>query len=296
MQQSKYEITARILSRLPMHDYRDFTARLKLHFEMLPSMTPTKWNITEPINRPFAEDTDWEEEMRLLFAPIAWAEFYWRRNKKTQSSGGFSKAFDNRTGQFLPTHSHEYITSKLSQTNMAELIDYVKTSSVQFKADIALIDVWHERYYEEAIKDTRVFQQDSFFKEFILTTHQIRHWLDDIYWGTIFGDAYVRLFGIEKLLSVPVYKAEQLSENTVYLQLTENISDTYEKFEEMQQIRQAVKEYLDPMAFFQKDKAYYPWGQGFFKDYELAKQTAGSVFHVPEFHLLSDSVLDWSRI
>lgn len=296
MKNFKPDVTTRILSRLPMHDYRDLVARLKLHFSMLPSMRPTKWNITEPINRPFVEDMDWEEEMRLLFAPIAWAEFYWRRTRKTQSSGGFSKAFDNRTGQLLPTHSHEYIMSKLSQTNMDELINYVKKSSVEFKADIAIIDIWNERYYEQSIKDTRAYQNDGYFKEISLTTHRLRHWLDDIFWATVFGDAYVRLFGIEKLLSAPVYKIEQLSDDTVYLQLTENISDTYEKFEEIQQVRQAVKQHLDPMAFFQKDKAYYPWGQGFFKDYELAKQTSGSVFHVPEFHLLSDSVLDWSVV
>ncbi|PNK59550.1 hypothetical protein [Psychrobacter sp. FDAARGOS_221] len=296
MKRAAYKVDVQILSRLPMHDYRDLASWLNLHFKMLPSMTPTRWNMIEPINRPFGEDTDWEEEMRLLFDPTLWPSFYWRRHKKTQSRGSFSRAIDNRTGQLLPTHSNESITSILSQTNMDELISYVKTSSVQFKADIAFIDVWNKNYYETVIKEIRVFQASEFFEDIYLTTHDLRHWLDDIYWGTVFGDAYVRLFGMDKILSAPVYKVEQLSDDTVYLQLTENITDSYEKFEEFQKIRQAVKNHLDPMAFYQKDKAYYPWGQGVFPDHELAKKTAGSVFHVPKFHLLSDSVLDWSKI
>ncbi|WP_019671793.1 hypothetical protein [Psychrobacter lutiphocae] len=295
MKRAAYKVDVQILSRLPMHDYRDLASRLNLHFKMLPSMTPTRWNMIEPINRPFGEDTDWEEEMRLLFDPTLWPSFYWRRHKKTQSTGSFTRAIDNRTGQLLPTHSDESITSILSQTNMDELISYVKTSSVQFKADIAYIDVIHDAYRDAVLEELKHYQ-NSYAVSIYLLTNNLRHWLDDIYWGTVFGDAYVRLFGMDKILSAPVYKVEQLSDDTVYLQLTENITDSYEKFEEFQQIRQAVKNHLDPMAFYQKDKAYYIYGQDFFPDFELAQKTAGSVFHVPEFRLLSDSVLDWSKI
>ncbi|PNK59551.1 hypothetical protein [Psychrobacter sp. FDAARGOS_221] len=275
-----------------MHDYRDLASWLNLHFKMLPSMTPTRWNMIEPINRPFGEDTDWEEEMRLLFDPILWSSFYWKRNKKTKSSGEFSSAINLE--RYLPIHSQESIDSELGQTNMDELISYVKTSSVQFKADIAYIDVMHDAYRDAVLEELKHYQ-NSYAVSISLLTQNLRHWLDDIYWGTVFGDAYVRLFGMDKILSAPVYKAEQLSDDTVYLQLTENITDSYEKFEEFQQKRQAVKNHLDPMAFYQKDKAYYIYGQDFFLDFELAKKTAGSVFHVPEFRLLSDSVLDWSK-
>ena len=53
--------------------------------------------------------------------------------------------------------------------------------------------------------------------------------------------AYVRLFSMEKLLTTPAYKVEKLNDETVFIQLTENLTDSVENFAEFQKIRKAVK-------------------------------------------------------
>ena len=37
-------------------------------------------------------------------------------------------------------------------------------------------------------------------------SYELKHWLPDMYWGTVFGKPYVDLFGLECLLSTPRIK------------------------------------------------------------------------------------------
>jgi hypothetical protein len=53
----------------------------------------------------------------------------------------------------------------------------------------------------------------------------LQHRLPALSWATVFGDAYVRTFGIERLLSAPAFKVERLNDSAVYIQLTPNHSD-----------------------------------------------------------------------
>ena len=268
----KQTVRTEILSRLTMHDPKDFIARLELHFKMLPSMTPDKWNYYEPINIPYDENIDWWELQDNGKLPDY---MLWKRLQKTRGWGCFNTALPRRSW-LLDSHADETIDSELKQTNLEELIAYVKASSVQFKADLAFIDYWHEEY-------SKVNSQD------LLVTWRMRHWLDDIYWVTIFGDAYVRLFGMEKLLSAPAYKVEKLNDETVFIQLTEHLTDSSENFEAFQKIRKAVKDHLDPDAFYQKEKAYeIPSHHD--PDFELVEQ--GDVFNAPLFDLIPDEYMD----
>lgn len=268
----KQTISTRILSRLTMHDPRDHLAWIKLHFKMLPSMTPDKWDYGEPIKRPYDENSDWQEFYQ-------WdggiGTLHWKRLQKTRAWGWFITAVPKRWWH-LDTHASESIDSELTQTNLAELIAYVKVSSVQFKADLAFIDHWHDEYRKVNPKD-------------FLVTHRMRHWLDDIYWVTVFGDAYVRLFGMEKLLSAPAYKVEKLNDETVFIQLTEHLTDSSENFESFQKIRKALKDHLDPDAFYQKEKAYeFPLRHE--PEFKLVEQ--GDVFNAPLFDLIPDEYMD----
>lgn len=268
----KQTVRTEILSRLTMHDPKTHLAWIKLHFKMLSSMTPYKWDYGEPIKRLYDANNDWQElyqwgSMNFML--------HWKRLKKTRAWGWLQTAVPKRWWH-LDTHASETIESELTQTNFEELITYVKASSVQFKADVAFIDYWHEEYRKVNSKDS-------------LVTHRMRHWLDDIYWVTVFGDAYVRLFGMEKLLTTPAYKVEKLNDETVFIQLTENLTDSVENFAEFQKIRKAVKDYLDPDAFYQKEKAYeIPSHHD--HDFKLVEQ--GNVFNTPLFDLIPDEYMD----
>lgn len=268
----KQTVSTQIFSRLTMHDPKVHLAWLKLHFKMLPSMTPDKWDYGEPIRRPYSMNSSWQE---LYQSENMSFTLHWKRMKKTRAWGLFFTALPKLCWH-LDDHAYEKIESELKQTNFAELIAYVKASSVKFKADLAFIDHWHDEH-------SKVNSRNS------LVTHRMRHWLDDIYWVTVFGDAYVRLFGMEKLLSAPAYKIEKLNDETVFIQLTKNLTDSSENFEAFQKIRKAVKDHLDPDAFYQKEKAYkFPLRHD--SDFKLVEQ--GDVFNTPLFDLIPDEYMD----
>ncbi|VRS08453.1 Uncharacterised protein [Streptococcus pneumoniae] len=94
---------------------------------------------------------------------------------------------------------------------------------------------------------------------------------------------------MEKLLTTPAYKVEKLNDETVFIQLTENLTDSVENFAEFQKIRKVVKDHLDPDAFYQKEKAYEilshhdPY-------FELVEQ--GDVFNTPLFDLIPDDYMN----
>lgn len=77
----------------------------------------------------------------------------------------------------------------------------------------------------------------------------VKH-LPALYWSQVFGPPYVRLFGLEKLLSTPAFKVEQLGPETVYLQLTESIFDVRERYDHVDAVREKVKAHIDDNIIF----------------------------------------------
>jgi hypothetical protein len=65
---------------------------------------------------------------------------------------------------------------------------------------------------------------------------QLRRWIPDLFWATVFGPAYVRLFGRETLLSVPAPVVTEISRDLIVVQLSESLSDMHERFEEVDRV------------------------------------------------------------
>jgi hypothetical protein len=76
----------------------------------------------------------------------------------------------------------------------------------------------------------------------------------DLYWLTLFGPPYVKLFGRERLLSAPAYKVEELAYGGITLQLTPSLSDLRTKTDEFEAVRSATLAHLDNDAFFDPTK------------------------------------------
>lgn len=116
---------------------------------------------------------------------------------------------------------------------------------------------------------------------FFLVTHTLRHWLPDLFWGTVFGPAYVKLFGMDRLLSTPAFAVERLAEDMVYIQLSPSIEDLHTDFFAVQAVRVRAKEHLGNDAFFDPAKAY---------DWRKAERSKNvpNVFRVPAFEVKRD--------
>ena len=77
---------------------------------------------------------------------------------------------------------------------------------------------------------------------------QVRH--PELHWMTLFGKPYIELFGRDKLLNAPCYGTKAIGENLIALQMTES------PFEAVtDEMRSAVKTYLDPEAFVENGKS-----------------------------------------
>lgn len=84
---------------------------------------------------------------------------------------------------------------------------------------------------------------------------QVRH--PELHWMAFFGKPYIELFGRDKLLNAPCYSTKSIGDNIIALQMTE--SPFHAVADEM---RNAVKTYLDSKAFVENGKSYRSYKTG----------------------------------
>ena len=260
---------------------QDFFQRIRYRCEHYPELIPEKCGFWEPLKIEFSPDII---ETLIPDDRGGAADSLWcKRNKKTRFWGGFSPSYHGRT------HSLESIQPELEQVDQDKLINYVKKVSVEFNADLAIIDM------------NRVQEVHPNFGwiDFTPTTHILKHWLSDMYWGVVFGEAYVNLFGLEILMSTPAYRVEKLSEKAVYIQLSAAVQDVYEQTEVVDQAREKVKVHLGYDAFYSVEKDYEPRSDrrkliGLSEDNIIWTQMQTDytdTFRVPHFNLISDAYM-----
>jgi hypothetical protein len=289
------QVTVEIFSRRSMRKPDDFIARLQHHCESLPELLPEKWGFWEPLRNKF--DITQLETMIPNDRGGAADRITWKRGTNPKVDGIFGCAhMAGRSG--LNIHASEWFEYTLNTVNDQFVIEYIKQSCLKFDGDFAMIDSCCDEYQEKYATIQNRYGAPTLGGFSSLVTHTFRHWLPDLYWGTVFGSAYVKMFGLEKLLSAPAYKVEKLSEECVYLQLSPSLNDLYDDFDSVQKVREAVKKHLGNDAFFNLEKAYPLKGPiGEPPDYAVAgpeilnfvpPDPIGTVFQVPSFQLIDD--------
>jgi len=199
----------------------------------LPVSQPRFWSIAPPI-----EDRRSLLEVQALVVDGA-TELLWKRTASPKGQGAFRKRGSLADG---PQHARHLLHVAYSNDEQVQvLINYLCYSAASVGVEYAWCDP-HSDQVASAAED--VLRQDS------PGTWQLKSGLLEVGWGQIFGPAYVGLFGLDKLLSAPAYKVEQLTPDSVYIQLTESLFDTRSRPELVELIRQAVKTHLDDNIFF----------------------------------------------
>ena len=82
-----------------------------------------------------------------------------------------------------------------------------------------------------------------------VTTRDLERGIPNICWLNAFGKPYIKLFGAEKLMSSPVYKAHKISDDLIVLQLTEDVEEIKVNYKSLVSKRAEVKKYLG-MEYF----------------------------------------------
>jgi hypothetical protein len=235
----------------------------------LPQAVPQKWGWWEPLDRNF----NVQDLQSLVPGDRPCETVYWQRKKRPKVEGSFSVRWCSKSPKVHDTHSNISFTVELEQVDQVALVACLKDMSVRTKADFALLDMLTDSYKDFAIDSGSA----PYGERYMVVTHVLRHWLPDVFWATVFGPPYVRLFGKERLLSAPGYIVQELAPETVYVQLTERIADVAVSPARIQSRRELFKKHLGLDAFFQSGRGYD----------RLQRGPIGDAFTVPQFELIA---------
>jgi hypothetical protein len=248
----------------------DFVGAVRTYCELLPDVLPEKWGWWEPLDQTF----DVKETERLVPTGGKCETVYWQRKKLPKAEGSFNVRWRSKSAKVNDTHSNINFTVELGKVDQDALVHWLKTASLLTRADFALVDVLTDQYRDFAVESASA-QSGQWFH---VVTHVLRHWLPDVFWGTLFGPPYVKLFGKDLLLSAPVAVAEEIGEDMVYIQLTDRLSDMVTDPTDIQGCRDRFKDHLGVDAFFERGRGYD----------RLERGPIGDTFAVPEFKLVVD--------
>ena len=266
----KTPLTVNVLSPLALKQPVEFVDAAQTFCDSLPQVIPEKWGWWEPLNREF----DSGDLKRLVPHGSVCETVYWKRSKRPKAEGAIATRWVSKSPKVLDTHSCIGLTVELGQIEQADLVAYLKRASKQSRADFAFLDALSAPYREFAVESSSA----PYGERFMLSTHVLRHWLPDVFWATVFGPPYVRLFGKTRLLNAPASIVEELGPETIYLQLSEHITDAVNDFEGLASRRDLIKAHLGGDAFYEASRAYD----------RLERGAVGDVFTVPKFELNPD--------
>ena len=271
-----------------------FLEFLQFYENNLPQLKPAVFNWTDPVNKP------WDlSRFENYLPPDRFGDadnIYWRRRSRPRADGYFHVGSRSKEGFCSASHSEISFVAELVGLDVSSALDYIKRCSVKFDADIAQLH-WVAPQEKPIRREEIDFdvQGANAGSEFVISS--LRHWLPALPWTTIFGDAYVRMFGMDLLMSAPAFKVEKLSDSAVFIQLTPSLFDLEADYESFHAIRLKVQAHLGNEAFFDASRAYPlrgPMGEMQMDQYLKAladfrcPPPGTNGFKVPDFHFIED--------
>jgi len=234
------EISINILSPVSLTSHKEGHDILGCLTDVSPLLIPDKCGYGEPIREEFDKDD-------IDSALMHWGQgFLWKRSKP-RLQGGVWPAIGVR-----PTHG--WIILRVSNRSLQEslLVRLMESWSTTLDADLSTIHL-------------RSLGEIALGYDGLITGHDIRKNIPRLYWATAFGKPYLKLFGRDRLLDCPAHSIRELSNGSIFIQLTPSIFDIENDPDGFNKIRDVAKAHLNCNAF------YSP---------ELPD---GHVYNVPEF-------------
>lgn len=235
-----------------------------------PETLPTKWGWGEPDELVFFH-SDFSRALSEAGDLPSGSQIGWQRNSSPKLLCSLAGRWISKVPSCLDTHSIFTISGELKECKTEFWVGNLLRASAELDADLGIIEAVTGTYKERARASYAMP-----FSDLYLTTHVLRHWLPDIFWGTLFGQAYIEMFGLDTILNLPAAKVERVGSDKVYVQLTENIDDLENHPEVVLSRREEVKRALQCDAFYDANRSYSFHGAG----------PVGSVFKTPKFALL----------
>jgi len=217
----------------------------KILQEVYPDLMPRKYGDTEPLKNVF--DGDVEKMMSTCWQPKSvsphrFHQFIWKPQLKgTLAFWDFSSLHGQQK-----LHSSLLLSGNPKKFRIADIKLFYREWIKHDPADIGHIHILAEpefnhykRYHNEMLWALNIGY----------TTLELKKYIPNLAWGMFFGRPYVEMMGLQKLLSAPAFLVEQWHDG-VYIQVTENIEDTFKNYEEFDGLRTQIKKYLGRQYFF----------------------------------------------
>ena len=195
--------------------------------DLLPELMPEFYNTYEPVNKRF-------DPVRIETALEDWHfSFLWKR-KKPSITGWMSLGTAQRE---RPFHTYLVIRAKPGIVDSTKLARFVQEFSKVFRADLALVHV----LTKPEVESKRLFG---------LSTLILKESLPNLYWLTVFGHPYVKLFSKQRLLATPAAVVEELADDLICIQLTDDLMDNRDQSERVEVARQTAIKNLNSNVFW----------------------------------------------
>jgi hypothetical protein len=207
-----------------------------------PGFTPQRWNTFEPVRRVF--DVDDIDPVIDAYDLV----FFWKRKKPALRGCIFGNeaTYSNRKHGFI-------LIDTYAGFDVVKLYELASSVCRCFDVHFGYVHEPHIDEVELGKANGTMLGPIPGEDDLSLTvsTHRLRRYIPNLYWQTIFGEPYVTLFGRDKLLSAPVHIVTEMESGCICLQLTPEIGDIRSDYVAFDQLRQRVKQHLNPNAFFQ---------------------------------------------
>ena len=209
--------------------------------EVYPDLMPRRYGNTEPLKNTFDGDIE------KMLSDCWQDQFIWKpKVKSAEAFWSFSCLFREQR-----LHSDLHISGNPKKIKVDDIKLLYRELAEHNPLDIGQIHIFGEpefylnrRYYSEMVTPMDIG----------FVTVKLKKYIGNFAWGMFFGRPYVEMMGLQKLLNAPAFLVEQWHDG-VYIQVTENIEDTFKNYEEFDGLRTQIKEYLGRQYFFSPELA-----------------------------------------
>jgi hypothetical protein len=204
--------------------------------------TPAKYDECEPIRKKF--DAAKTDEIARTLCGIN--SFYWS-GIGGQANGGIVL----RGGQGEKTASFDLWTGIERLNNSKDLTSLIGQVATRFGCIYGYMHYLSEQEVKRAAGSATVFGDAHNPPMLLVGRRQLVRCIPNLYWANIFGPEYIAIFGgRERVASAPAAVVKELTHDTFYIQLTENIIDFKDRHAEVDALRERAKQYLGSDCFF----------------------------------------------
>lgn len=236
------DVFFQVLSPLPLNRHQDARKLFQLWADNASHFLPNRWGLYEPLRHHFS--------FSALDEAIRTWEFSYlvKRTAAPKLTGRIR--MQNGSDR---DHAAWVIRLKnLKDFDQPAFCRLLECASAEFSADLGFI----HKITDAEIPKGRVNDTVSYLnrahteKHLYVVTHDLRKFLPDIYWMTVFGRPYVKLFSRERLLSCPAYRVKELDNGSIVVQLTPELKDMATEEAAFERVREDARKHLDNDAFF----------------------------------------------